>query len=165
MKTVSIIAALGAAGAAASAAWGHARRRARRGTGQDEGQLAGVVADALSAEWAALTVTDPQLVRDALLYGEPPALCRELAALVADVEVTFSLVGPGAVPVVITCAYADSRLTTVRQEIPWEQVPDGERAKFLRKGCRSLSRHWTPPAGGPVSSGAGTVHKARLTVI
>jgi hypothetical protein len=162
MKIVSIIAAVLAAGVAVAAAGLFVRRWPGRGTDPDNGQLAAVVADAFSAEWAALIVTDPEVVRDAMLYGEPAAVSQELSALVADVEVTFELIGPGAVPVAVACEYADSSLTTVRLEIPWEQVPDGERAKFLRKGCRSLSRHWTWVTPGSVPG--GPARKSRLNV-
>jgi hypothetical protein len=162
MKIVSIIAAVLAAAVAVAAAWLFARRRPWPGTDQDNGQLAAVVADALSVEWGTLIVTDPDVIRDAMLHGEPAGVSQELAALVADVAVTFELIGPGAVPVVVACEYADGTVTTVRLEIPWEQVPDEERAKFLRKGCRILSRHWTFATPGSVPG--GPARKSRLNV-
>jgi hypothetical protein len=128
----------------AVAAWLFTRRQPERQTRPKTDQLTAVVAEALSAEWAGRIGVDSQIVRDAVLYGEPAHVNMKLAALVADVEVSFEPNGSEPVRVLVRCEYTDgTSVTTAKLEVPWERIPAEDRAQFLRTGDKDLSRHWT----------------------
>jgi hypothetical protein len=143
MTVTWIVVAIVVVGAAAVAAWLFARRRPEHQTRPKADQLTAVVADALSAEWAGLIGVDSQAVRGAVLHGEPADVHFQLAALVADVKVSFEFNGSGPVRALVRCEYTDgTSVTTVTLELPWERVPEEERAQFLRTDDKNLTRHW-----------------------
>jgi hypothetical protein len=143
MTITWIVVAIVVVGAAAVAAWLFARRQSERQAGPQPDQLTAVVAEALSAQWADRIGADGQDVRSSVLHGEPAEVRLQLADLVADVKVTFELNGSGPVRVQVRCEYTDgTSVTTVTLELPWERVPEQERARFLRTGDKNLVRHW-----------------------
>lgn len=148
MTVTWVIVAIVVAGAAAVAAWLLRRQPTTAGQARPRAdQLGAVVVDALGAEWAGLVGADGQAVRDAVLHGEPAEVRLDLAARVADVTVNFESNGAGPVRVVVRCVYMDgTSATTVTLEMPWDRVPEEERARFLRTGDKQLSRHWRFPA-------------------
>lgn len=112
-----------------------------------DNKLSRLVADALQAEWATRLGADPESVRSAVLRGKPAGLRDRLAALVADVEVSFELVKPGGpAGATVRCHYAsDGSVTTVTMTVPWERIPQPLRAHHLRDGSTHASQHWSVP--------------------
>jgi hypothetical protein len=106
--------------------------------------LAGLVIDALGADWADRTGADVETVRSAALHGQPAQVRSHLAALIEDVEVGFESDGAGPVRISVRCKYADGTSeTTATMDVPWEKVPQEVRAQFLRSGDKTVSRHWS----------------------
>lgn len=106
-----------------------------------------LVANALQAEWAARLGVDAESVRSAALRGQPADLRGRLAALVADVEVSFELAKPDEPSrATVRCRYAsDESVTSVTMTVPWERIPQPLRANYLRDGSTHASQHWNIP--------------------
>lgn len=98
MTITWVLVAIVVVGAAAAAAWLIARRHSESQGHRRADQLTAVVADALSAEWAGRIGADSQVVRGAVLHGEPADVQVQLAALVADVRASFEFNGSGPGP-------------------------------------------------------------------
>ena len=105
--------------------------------------LSRVVADVMGAEWASRLRTDVDSVRGAVLRGEPAKLRDQLAALIADVAVSFDIADPSNVSVSIRCKYADREsVTETSAKIPWDLVPAKVREQHLRTGEKLARCQW-----------------------
>ena len=97
----------------------------------------------MSTEWASRLATDVESVRGAVLRGEPAKLRDQLAALIADVTVSFDIAAPGNVGVTVRCEYADRESVTVTSaKISWDLVPAEVRDQYLRTGEKLARCQW-----------------------
>lgn len=115
--------------------------------------LSRVVADMMGREWASRLGTDVESVRGAVLRGKPAELREQLAALIADVAVSFDIAAPSNVGVSVRCEYADLQAVTETSErISWDLVPAKVREQYLRTGQNAARCHWLVADAEPTPS-------------